>query len=387
MSTRAFTALVAVVVLGTGCLGDYTLPGEGDGGAQGDGNVAVGDGPGGLVDPVAEFNDKVKPIIAGADGKSGACGACHAVSGGVGPGFMVDKPTMLDGLLSYPGIVGKSPLTSRLYAKGLHEGPAFTPSESPVIANWIIDWNLYGTKVVDMGPPKPIIKPFAPAIGANTVDLSVLDSTLAGMTVTFNASITGTNLTLTGLSVKTAASIGLHVVHPLFVSWDPQFNATPDPIDSFSNLDQTILQNSTSTLGPGVLVIPNFSAGFMLSIVFGTIEAKATGTGDGGVVLGCTTASVTNFAANVRPIIAAQCYNCHGGNPPAAGFPMAAALSNQAICDSVLGEVNLTTPANSLFLTHPDPANGGVHNGAGQKITNFGPFSTAVNAWITIQKM
>ncbi len=381
MGTRAFIILVAAAGLNSACLGDYMLKNNDDAGSMG-----VDDGgPGGSTDPVTEFAEKVQPIIAGSDGHTGACGACHG-AGGTSINFLAPKPTILDGLLSYPGIVGKTPQTSRMYAKGQHDGPALTPAQQPIIANWIINWNLNGPKVVDMGPPKPIIKPFAPVMGANTIDLSVLDSAAAGMTVTFTASVSGTNLLLTQLKVKTSASLGLHIVHPLFVTWDPQFNATPDPIDSFSNLDQSVPSNMTVTLGPGTLVLPNFQSGYMLNLVFGTLEPKMIGGGDGGVVSGCKPAAVTNFAANVRPIIAAQCYNCHNAASPPAGYSMSAALSDQAQCDASLTEVNLTTPASSILLQKPDPGVAG-HNGANQKITNIAGFQTAVTNWINIQKM
>ena len=41
----------------------------------------------------------------------------------------------MQNLLQYPGIIGSTPDKSRLYAKGLHEGPAFTPDQKTVVKN------------------------------------------------------------------------------------------------------------------------------------------------------------------------------------------------------------------------------------------------------------
>src|SRR5262249_19997391 len=155
-------------------------------------------GMGGPMDPVGEFNNKVKPLLLG------SCGACHSKSGGIGPGFLEAKPDVLTTLIAYPAVVGDSPQNSRLYTKGVHDGTALNAQEAPVVAAWIINWNLYGPKKeVDMGgPPKPIVKPFVPVLpGANTVELSALDASFTGMQLTFDAAVTGTNLTLSKLTV------------------------------------------------------------------------------------------------------------------------------------------------------------------------------------------
>jgi hypothetical protein len=383
MGTRLFKMLVLSAALSAGCLGDYTLKNNQDMevvGGQEDG------GGGGSSDPVVEFAEKVAPILGGADGKTGACGACHG-AGGVSINFLAPKPTILDGVLSYPGIVGKTPETSRMYAKGQHDGPALTPAEKPIVANWIINWNLNGPKVVDMGKPKPIVEPFAPATGANTVDLSVLDPNAAGITITFDANVSGTNLILTKLSIKAMGAMGVRIKHPLFVTWDTQLNATPDPIDSFSGLDQSIAAGTTTTLGPGTLVLPNFQAGYKVNVVFGDFLPMMVAGTDGGVITACK--ATANFAANVRPLIAGatpgcQAGNCHGGG--AAGLTMAGGLTDADYCLNVRNELDFTTPANSRILTKPNPGSAVAHQGGKMAAAAFATFQTAVNNWLNLEK-
>ena len=70
----------------------------------------------------------------------------------------------------------------------------------------------------------------------------------------------GTNIELSTILIKTSASMGLHVAHPLWVTWDAAMDAaTPDPVDSFSNLDETVFAASSAAMGPGTLLLPNFA--------------------------------------------------------------------------------------------------------------------------------
>src|SRR5205085_412226 len=87
------------------------------------------------------------------------------------------------------------------------------------------------------GTTKPTVKPFTPVMngtgGSNVVDLSVLDAAFAGQKVTFDAKMVGTSLQLSNIKVVAAAAMGVHVVHPVFVTWDQNLAPTPDPVDSF----------------------------------------------------------------------------------------------------------------------------------------------------------
>jgi hypothetical protein len=298
-------------------------------------------------------------------------------------------------MLAYPGLIGADPESSRIYVKGAHEGPALTPTQAPVISDWIVTYNAHkpkSTGLTDAGMPIPTITPFAPAMGANTVDLSVLDPALAGQTITFTAKMLGTTqVELSQIKVKAATGMGVHMVHPLWVTWDAKMAATPDPIDSFATLDETVYSADTQPMGPGTVVLP-FTAGESLNVVFQTIEPK-TGSADGGMTGGCK--NVAGFSAVKAQLTGGAaaapltCSSCHGqqGNNAANAFNLvgiATAANDAQTCASVRGEVDPVTTANSLLYKKVDSASGVAHNGG--KVTSIAAFKTAMDAWITTEK-
>src|SRR3954447_13816231 len=111
----------------------------GAGGAAGAPAGRGGGGSGGAVDMapdvVGQFYSQIEPVI------TPACGGCHAVTGTTAPAFMVAQPDLLQNILQYPGIIGSSPEKSRMYMKGLHEGPAFTPDQKQAVGDWITFFN------------------------------------------------------------------------------------------------------------------------------------------------------------------------------------------------------------------------------------------------------
>jgi hypothetical protein len=373
MTLRAFTLLV-LTAAASGCLGDALSGGNGGEGGTG------GGGSGGAVDMapdvVGKFYSDVEPII------TPACAGCHAVTGTAAPAFMVAQPDLLQNLLAYPGIIASSPEKSRLYMKGLHEGPAFTPDQKTAIGDWITFFNA-NRNLGDGGDAKPSISPFTPSMTAtNTIDLAALDSTISGVKVTFSAQMVGTSIELTNIKVVAPAATGVHVVHPVFVIWDQNLTPTPDPVDSFSNLDETVFSGSTSALGPGTLLMPNFAAGDLLSVAFTLAEAKS-GSADGGTTSGCK--NLAMFVANVKPLLASNgcSASCHVGGSPTAGLKWDA-TPDATLCINALSEINTATPAMSQLLLQPDPAQGG--NGHPVKVNPFTNFQTAVTAWINAEK-
>jgi hypothetical protein len=366
MSLRLLSALLFASVQ-AGCLGSALRP-DGDGGAN---NADM------APDAVTAFYTTMQPIL------TPACGGCHGVAGTAAPAFMLSQPDMLQNLLAYPGIIGPTPDKSRLYAKGQHEGPAFTPAQSSVVADWI---NLLATtRPATDGGTKPTIAPFTPQMsGTNSIDLTVLNPMLAGAKLSFTAKMVGTSIELSSIAVATPSSTGVHVVHPLFVVWDQNLNPTPDSVDSFSNLDQTVPAAASTALGPGTLILKDFAAGSLLNIVFTTIEAKTVmGGGDGGTVSGGCKA-LAEFVQNIKPLLQGNgcSSNCHVGATPTAGLSWDATPDAQ-LCSNALGEIDKTTPANSRLLTRPDPNADKTHP---QKINPFTNFQTAVMSWINAEK-
>lgn len=329
-------------------------------------------------DVVTQFYTDVEPII------TPLCGGCHSVLGTNAPSFMMKTPDMLQNMLAYPGIIGSSPQTSRLYMKGVHEGPAFTPDQLTVVGNWITFYNS-NKPMGDGGMAAPTVIPFAPSTTeSNTIDLSALDPTLAGVTVTFNAQFdeAAKVLTLTSLDLVTPASTGVHVTHPVFFSWDQNLMPTPDPADSFSNLDETVMAGSTAPLGPGTFVLSGFAMGDLISVAFSKIEATSGSTNDGGTTVGCKALSM--FVSTVKPLFSANGCSaaCHVGSTPQAGVKWDT-TPDDALCLVALSEINPTSPAQSPLLLQPDPAQ---NNGHPQKVNPFTNFQTAVTNWINAEK-
>jgi hypothetical protein len=377
--------LMALAV--AGCLGD-----GGNGLQPGDPGYGAHDMTP-APDVKALFKANIEPLLVGPP-NTGSCGACHATPGGIGPGFMMAKPDVLTNLLSYPGLIGDTPETSRIYVKGQHEGPALTPEEKTAIHDWIVLWNMF--KPAPTGVAKPAIRPFVPNLGANTIDLSTLDSMLAGQSITFNTKWIGAAiLELSSIKINAAAMMGVHIKHPVWVIWDAKGNPTPDPIDSFATLDQTVFQSEAKLMGPGVLVLP-YAQGQQLNVVFELIESKSgaadagsSGPGAGGCKNVPGFSMVKNEFTGAAPI---NCSNCHAnaGSNASIAFPMIGinnAANDAMVCASVRGEVDPVTPANSMIYKKLDPNSGLQH--AGGKLNNptdLTAFQTALNAWITTEK-
>jgi hypothetical protein len=397
MSTRPILQLAMMALL-SGCLPSLSL--DPDGGAPGDpgnknpGKPTITDAgvvipagadlsppPDMAVDPVLLFNAEVAPIL------QMSCAGCHNKVGGIGPGFLAPDPDVLTTMLAYPGLIGLSPETSRIYVKGVHEGPGLTGTQKPVISDWIKQWNLYKPKSLDGGASKPTVTPFAPVMGANTIDLSVIDSTLAGQKITFTAKMIGTTLQLSTIEIVAAAGMGVHVVHPLWVTWDAMMTPTPDPVDSFSNLDETVMGGQSASMGPGTLFLPDFATTMTLNVVFATLEAKS-GTADGGAAtLGCK--NVASWTTNSKPQLTNNCTSCHGGSNTSAtmALPLQTANGDTQNCANTLGEVDLTTPANGRLYSYPNPANpNNGHPFHFPDTTTYQAFTTAVGTWIANEK-
>jgi hypothetical protein len=333
------------------------------------------------IDPIAVFNAQVAPIL------EMSCAGCHNKTGGIGPGFLEPHPDILTTMLGYPGLINTTPETSRVYVKGVHEGPALTATQKPVVADWIKLWARLKPMAEDAGAVKPAVMPFSPTMGANTIDLSVLEPSLTGMKVTFTAAMVGTSLHLSSIMVQTTAGTGVHMVHPLWVTWDANMVPTPDPVDSFSNLDESVAPGQSHAMGPGTLFLPNFGSTQTLNVVFMLIEPKGGTSGDGGAALGCK--SVASWTSNAKPGLANSCTSCHGGqNASATGaLPLQAANGDTENCANTLGEVDVSTPANSRLFSYPNPANpGNGHPFHFPDATTFQSFENAVGMWIANEK-
>src|SRR5262249_29380738 len=144
----------------------------------------------------------------------------------------------------------------------------------------------------------------------------------------------------------------------------PGGDPDPDPVDSFSNVDDTFEPGMAGTLGPGTLLLTNWRADGKLTIGFEKIEivnpAMMT---DGGMPMGpCK--DVASFTTNAAPPLMGNCIMCHGGaNAMAVGAVDMTALGSDptATCGQVSNRVNPADPPSSQLFITTDPGGNAAH--------------------------
>lgn len=341
----------------------------------------------GIEDPSiaarAFFSSNVQPIL------EGNCTACH--SGSMAGLAFIMPPSIYDSVMAHPNLVfgGDAP-ASRLYAYGRsdqHSGPIFTPEQSEIVRQWI-----------DLVPPRENEEPppittnrFAPLVGPNTVDLAEMGEGLDGATMTFTMQQLAQGIYISALMVNAGAG-GVHLNHPLFVSYCSNRPAKADPVDSFYGLDMIVNAGLTGMVGGGTVILTDFQPGCELSIHFEIIEPGMGGPGgeDGGVGPGgggCT--DVAGFTANARGPISASCGSCHsGGNATARNawdITVINDLSEAAqieACGQTRNKINLANEVNSILFQRVAPG-----QATGHPITlnqgDYDAFRNPVLLWAT----
>lgn len=329
-----------------------------------------------------------------------ACGGCHDAGGIANTPFLAG-PDRYQTAMSWPGVVTKpasqSSLLTHAVKGGGHSGAnldseSLAPTLLPAVTDWleeeargIVD------APVDSGPR---VAPLAPIMGFNAVYLDGLGEDFRGMAMTFTASLlTDDALLLTDIQVHPTAKLGVHMVHPLFVVFPKGGEPDPDPVDSFSNLDQRFDPGVAGSLGPGTMILTNWVDGGKLSVAFETIEVlgDTTGSGNGGGGStgggGCT--DVPAFQANASPALGVCAGTCHAGQngQATAAVDMSALGSDAATaCAQVKNRVNVDNPAASQLFITTDPGGNAAHpykfNG---NDADFAAFRDQVTAWIAAE--
>jgi hypothetical protein len=342
--SRSLTALATAALIGMSgaCGGEF---------------VNNSDGPDAGTDPAAlarqMFDEEVLPML------ETSCSACHV--GADTKGFMRPNPDVWTSLMGHPNlIVGGNPNDSRLYAYGRspnHSGPEFTPEQAELVRQWIEIVPFSG-----MEPPKVETGKFAPQVGANTVELGALAQGITGAKLTFTATPLATGLYITELKAQ-AGDGGLHIAHPLFVTYCP--GPKPDPVDSFYGLDQIVNPAETSTIGGGTVVLVDYTAGCELAVLFKVIEPGMAGPmngDDGGVTGSGGCVNVAGFTANARGPLAAQCGSCHAGGQATAknAYDLSAINDMSAdgqtrACAQTRNKINLNNEPQSILFQRVAP--------------------------------
>lgn len=328
-----------------------------------------------------------------------ACGGCHDAGGIANTPFLAG-PDRYDTVMSWPGVVTKpaalSSLLTHAVKGGGHSGAnldseALATTLLPAITAWL-DEEARGIAdaPVDTGPRVPA---FAPIMGFNAVYLDGLGENFRGMAMTFNASLlTEGALLFTQIQIHPTSQLGVHVVHPLFAVFPKGGEPDPDPVDSFSNVDQRFEAGVSGVLGPGTMILTNWVEDGKMSIAFETIEALGVTSGEGGggggsSGGGCT--DVAAFQANAAPALAVCAGNCHGGQVGQAtsAVDMSALGSDDATaCAQVKNRVSVGDPASSQLFVTTNPAGNAAHpykfdgNDA-----NFANFRDQVSVWIAAE--
>ena len=358
---------VSLAVLAVACTGEIVDP-------SGDAAKAA----------AAAFKSNVEPTL------TAKCGVCHTAT--AFPQFMRPDPTLRDGVLKFDG--GKlldldDPQQSRLavYASSQAHamvGTNYLPAAAAKVVAWAELEALAAGKMPAPTVESPII---TPVVGENTIDLGPLG--LTGTTFKFDYQPLATGMYLSRISVSAGAG-GVRLTHPLFVVWDGQ-NPVPDPIDRFSDIDLTVAEMTSSSVGGGTAVFVDVPPAAPLSLYFkaATFANGMPPSPEGGSTGGGCKA-VAQFTAVVRAPLTASCTSCHaGGNGGATAATDMTKLADDAqqaaACAQILSRVSKLTPDQSALFVSAQPNSGLNHPFKFASDTEFQAFKAAILPWITAE--
>ena len=325
------------------------------------------------------------------------CAGCHKVGGQADTPFLGDpetkNPSPYEAITSWPGILVVDWKKSDLVtwpASGVHSGPAPSSALADGIEAWL---KIESESIAETTEESdPTLAPRKPIMGGfNSFYLDSLGQEFSGMAITFFAEeLSDSTLKLSKLEVHPTLKNGIDIDHPLFVVYPKGSTAPePDPVDSFSNVAQSVEVGTSAPLGPGLVILSNWSKGAKISIAFKSIAATDPNGGMGGAGGAggndgpCMALSA--FTNNAAPALA-PCMLCHGGGNGTAtnAVDMTQLQSNPtAACGQLYNRIDPNNPQQSqLFVTtNPNVANGHPFKFGGNS-NNFNTFVTAVTTWI-----
>lgn len=393
----AVVPLVAAALLGACSNSNGGSGGKGgSAGSAGEAGAGAGDsggtgGTGGSAPQTARdfFQQVVYPAMTmSPDG----CDGCHSLGGAADLPFLGNpkgEPSPYDAISTWPGIVVKDPNKSVLVVHASQEshGKGQAPIISESLKQKCLEWLAMEAKNLPDAKGNLVysVKPFKPILfGAlNTIYLDSIDPSLANASISFNARELDTNLLqLKNLEVHPVEGQSIHVVHPLFTVYPQQGDPMPDPVDSFSGVDQTFtLDNPVVELGTGELILTDWQKDAYLGIAFEDIK----NTSGGGPATGCT--DVKDFKSMVVPQMQYCADNCHGGKDEQAHATMDLSMLDADpptdACAQVRARITPGDPATSKILIVTDPTQQAVHKYKFMGNTvKYQAFKDAVSPWI-----
>ncbi len=332
-----------------------------------------------------------------------SCGTCHDIGGIADTPFLAQKPTRYQSMVSWPGFVRRDPALSQLltypvsgggHSSGVNlDSPQFADTLLPKVKAWLEaeaeTFNAPAPSDAADANQGPALEPFVPILGFNAIYLGPIGPDFEGMAVTFTAELLGEGtLELANIEVHPTSKKGVHMVHPLFTVYPKGAEPDPDPVDSFSNVDQTFLPGQSGELGPGTVVLVNWKADARLGLVFETIEVNAPAEPDGGTMEGgCKALDAFNNNAKTRFQV---CTNCHGGGngQAVAAVDMSKLNSDPAAaCAQIKNRVTPADPPNSQIFITTDPGGNAAHPYKfGGNAGTFGTFRNDVSVWIAAEQ-
>ncbi len=370
--------------------------------SKGETGIAPDDGDGGYgpldgatAIALAEKLFRAIPDFGG--GCGGANGSCHVngTSVGMPPPWLAGPDTYKtiktydskqSGILKF---IVPDPTGSRLFTKGNHSGQPLDPTSTLGIAvkKWL---DVEAAALVSATLPSSA--PVSVVTATNVaVDLSAAGMGIAGAKITFDATVTGTLLSMTNLKLVAPASSGLHVLHPVFVQVPATGKPIEDPADNFSNVDQTTGPGTSAQLGDGLVILTGlkWAAGDKLRIEFTKAEVGTATSGDAGGAGGCknvagfqTLAPYFMGGNGITPNCTAACHKSGGGGDGALDLNglVLATPDYKAACNQALTRVNLADKAKSDLILHPT---GQMGNHQGGTLSNVAAYTTAVTTWLS----
>jgi len=378
-------------LLGSGACGDNntstttgpstTSTGSGGGGG-GDGGTGGGGAPPTPESTREFFEQLVLP------GLTAECGACHELGGPADAPFLAE-PDPYVSITSWPGFVVKDPAKSNLVIHPAEESHG--PGKTPLSANLqlkTLEWLTMEAANVPEKDEESVfsVEPFKPILGGalNTIYLDSIDPSLQYASISFNAKeLDGTLLQIKNLEIHPVEGQAIHIIHPLFTVYPIDAAPDPDPIDSFSGVDQIFkLDTGIVVLGTGEVILTNWQKDAYLGIAFEQIINE----GGGGLPTGCN--DLVTFQNAVVPQMQYCADTCHGGANPQANATMdlskLLAIPPEAACAQVRARITPGDPANSQILIVTDPQQQAVHmyKFMGNK-NNYAAFKAAVTPWIS----
>jgi hypothetical protein len=281
-------------------------------------------------------------------------------------------------------------LTSRLFTKGQHTGPAMPQPDSmgnlgDKVKHWL-DVEAAALKAAAL----PGTDPVTVQAGANTIDLAKAGTGIAGAKITFTAAITGSLLSLSSVKLVAPAGTGVHIVHPIFVQVPADPKALPllDPADQGSNVDSTVAAGKTLSVGPGTFLLTGFkwASTDKLMIEFAKAESTTVTVVDAAPV-GCKNVQGFQNIAGLftgqimNPNCTAACHKQGGGGDGAMDLNglVANPPDYTAACNQALNLVTLNNKAQSPLILHPT---GQMGNHTGGTVDDPQTFTNMVLQWL-----